>query len=118
METTSGAEAVVERTQIGEQRAPRDGAAPDRNFRFYDSRQKYLLFVNTCAEKSAVADRVAQELPAIHPSPPAVRVFDAGVGDGTVPDRGCAPRQAPRQPQVSRRDARRAKEARRAVVLG
>ena len=61
-----------------------EAAAPDRNFRFYDNRQKYLLFVNTCAEKSAVADRIAQELPNIQPTPPAVRVFDAGVGDGTV----------------------------------
>ena len=61
-----------------------EAVAPDRNFRFYDNRQRYLLFVNTCAEKSAVADRIAQVLPNIHPTPPAVRVFDAGVGDGTV----------------------------------
>jgi SAM-dependent methyltransferase len=56
----------------------------DRNFRFYDNRQKYLLFVNTCSEKWVVAQRVAMELANIHPRPPAVRVFDAGVGDGTV----------------------------------
>ncbi len=56
----------------------------ERNFRFYDNRQKYLLFVNTCSEKGVVADRVAMELANIHPRPPAVRVFDAGVGDGTV----------------------------------
>ena len=31
-----------------------------------------------------VANRVALELGNIHPRPPAVRVFDAGVGDGTV----------------------------------
>ena len=31
-----------------------------------------------------VANRVALELANIHPRPPAVRVFDAGVGDGTV----------------------------------
>ena len=54
------------------------------NFRFYDNRQKYLLFVNTCSEKGVVADRVAMELANIHPRPPAVRLFDAGVGDGTV----------------------------------
>jgi len=60
------------------------GEAPDRNFRFYDNRQKYLLFVNTCAEKIAVAGRIAQELPNIQPTPPAMRVFDAGVGDSTV----------------------------------
>jgi hypothetical protein len=54
------------------------------NFRFYDNRQKYLLFVNTCSEKWVVAQRVGMELANIHPRPPALRVFDAGVGDGTV----------------------------------
>jgi hypothetical protein len=57
---------------------------PQRNFRFFDNRQKYLLFVNTCSEKWEVAHRVGLELGNIHPKPPAVRVFDAGVGDGTV----------------------------------
>lgn len=57
---------------------------PQRNFRFFDNRQKYLLFVNTCSEKWEVANRVGLELTNIHPRPPAVRVFDAGVGDGTV----------------------------------
>jgi hypothetical protein len=56
----------------------------ETNFRFFDNRQKYLLFVNTCSEKWVIADRVTQELANIHPRPPAVRVFDAGVGDGTV----------------------------------
>ena len=60
------------------------GDDPTRNFRFFDNRQKYLLFVNTCSEKWEVADRVGLELANIHPRPPAVRVFDAGVGDGTV----------------------------------
>lgn len=54
------------------------------NFRFYDNRQKYLLFVNTCSEKWVVAQRVGMELANIHPRPPAVRIFDAGVGDGMV----------------------------------
>jgi len=57
---------------------------PQRNFRFFDNRQKYLLFVHTCSEKWVVASRVALELANIHPRPPALRVFDAGVGDGTV----------------------------------
>ena len=39
------------------------GADPQRNFRFFDNRQKYLLFVNTCSEKWVVANRVALELP-------------------------------------------------------
>jgi hypothetical protein len=53
-------------------------------FRFYDNRQKYLAFVNTCNEKSAIARRAIQELSHLRPSPPAMRVFDAGMGDGTV----------------------------------
>jgi hypothetical protein len=57
---------------------------PQRNFRFFDNRQKYLLFVHTCSEKWVVASRVGLELANIHPRPPALRVFDAGVGDGTV----------------------------------
>jgi hypothetical protein len=73
-----------------------DGAAPVRkpepierrdpraNFRFFENRQKYLLFVHTCSEKRVIADRVALEFGSIHPRPPALRVFDAGVGDGTV----------------------------------
>jgi hypothetical protein len=60
------------------------GDDPTRNFRFFDNRQKYLLFVNTCSEKWEIANRVGLELANIHPRPPAVRVFDAGVGDGTV----------------------------------
>ncbi len=56
----------------------------EKNFRFYDNRQKYLLFVTTCGEKWVIADRVNRELANIHPRPPAVRLFDAGVGDGTV----------------------------------
>ena len=58
--------------------------SPSRNFRFFDNRQKYLLFVNTCSEKEVIARRVGMELASIHPRPPAVRVFDAGMGDGTV----------------------------------
>ena len=68
-------------------RAARIGAPADAlstPFRFYDNRQKYLAFVNTCNEKSAVAHRAAQELRHIRATPPAVRIFDAGMGDATV----------------------------------
>ena len=64
--------------------APAGERDPQRNFRFFDNRQKYLLFVNTCSEKWVIASRVALELANVHPRPPALRVFDAGVGDGTV----------------------------------
>ena len=53
-------------------------------FRFYDNRQKYLAFVTACNEKSAIARRAAGELAVLQPTPPAVRLFDAGMGDGTV----------------------------------
>ncbi len=56
----------------------------EKNFRFFDNRQKYLLFVNTCSEKWVVADRISSELVNLKPHPPAVRIFDAGIGDGTV----------------------------------
>jgi hypothetical protein len=63
------------------QGAPGEAATP---FRFYDNRQKYLAFVNTCNEKSAVAQRAALELRHLRPTPPALRIFDAGMGDATV----------------------------------
>jgi hypothetical protein len=59
-------------------------SAPSTPFRFYDNRQKYLAFVNTCNEKSAVAQRAALELRHVKPVPPALRLFDAGMGDATV----------------------------------
>ena len=53
-------------------------------FRFYDNREKYLLFVTTTSEKAVVAERIGRELDHLKPTPPAVRVFDAGTGNGTV----------------------------------
>ncbi len=64
--------------------AQHEVASPEHNFRFFDNRQKYLMFVNTCSEKWVVAGRVDLELANLRPQPPAIRVFDAGVGDGTV----------------------------------
>lgn len=58
--------------------------AEERPFRFYDNRQKYLAFVTTCDEKWRVAERATRELGNLNPQPPALRLFDAGVGDGTV----------------------------------
>src|SRR5947199_3556023 len=66
---------------------PRDGAAAQLDstpFRFYDNRQKYLAFVNTCNEKAVLAARAAKELALVKPTPPALQIFDAGMGDGTV----------------------------------
>ncbi len=64
---------------------PREGSkAAATPFRFYDNRQKYLAFITTCNEKSAIARRAAHEMTLLRPTPPAMRIFDAGMGDGTV----------------------------------
>jgi len=84
--TANGASPLPAETP-GKATSPTSGAAgatSDRPFRFYDNRQKYLTFVNTCNEKWKVAERAARELAHVRPSPPALRVFDAGMGDGTV----------------------------------
>ena len=53
-------------------------------FRFFDNREKYLLFVTTCNEKQVIAERVAMDIKHLRPRLPALRVFDAGMGDATV----------------------------------
>ncbi|AOH86421.1 hypothetical protein AWL63_01570 [Sphingomonas panacis] len=58
--------------------------APEQGFRFYDNRQKYLMFVNTSSEKQIIADRAIKELAGTSPLPPALRLFDGGAGDGTA----------------------------------
>jgi hypothetical protein len=55
-----------------------------RPFRFFDNREKYLMFVTTCGEKWAVAEQVGAEIADLSPQPPALHLFDAGTGDGTV----------------------------------
>jgi hypothetical protein len=88
--TTSSTKGTPTRKPAGKPKKP--GGKPKKQtdkdsetaFRFYDNRQKYLMFVNTCDEKWVVSDRVGKELQHITPRPPAMRVFDAGMGDGTV----------------------------------
>ena len=61
-----------------------DKATQAKAFRFFDNREKYLMFVTTCSEKEDVAARIGRQMDAIEPSGAALRLFDAGVGDGTV----------------------------------
>lgn len=63
---------------------PQTSGQSHEAFRFFDNREKYLMFVTTCSEKAAVAARVGRELRHIRPRDTALRVFDAGMGDGTV----------------------------------
>ena len=76
---TSDAATVTE-TAAGAGKA----AAVGEPFRFFDNREKYLLFVTTTSEKAVVAARIGNELDHLKPTPPALRVFDAGTGNGIV----------------------------------
>ncbi len=72
--------ATIERERAAAE-ATAGGAA---HFRFYDNREKYLLFVTTTNEKAVIAEHVGRELRFVRPRPPALGVFDAGMGDGMV----------------------------------
>ena len=63
---------------------PKPSPPQPKPFRFYDNRQKYLSFVNTTNEKAVVAQRAGRELVGVRPRPPALALFDAGMGDATV----------------------------------
>ena len=51
-----------------------------KNFRFYDNRQKYLLFVTTTNEKNQIADAIRPHVNKIKPQKPGIKIFDAGMG--------------------------------------
>ena len=55
-----------------------------KNFRFFDNRQKYLLFVTTTNEKNKIADNLKPIVQSIKPKHPALKLFDAGMGDGSL----------------------------------
>ena len=55
-----------------------------KNFRFFDNRQKYLLFVTTTNEKNVIADNIHPHIKKIKPTTPALKIFDAGMGDGSL----------------------------------
>lgn len=52
--------------------------------RFFDTRAAYLLFATATTEKAEVAERVGRELDHLHPEPPGIHLFDAGMGDASV----------------------------------
>jgi hypothetical protein len=52
--------------------------------RFFDTRAAYTMFVNATDEKVVVADRIAQEAEKLTLSQPGLRIFDAGMGDGSL----------------------------------
>ena len=60
---------------------------PPEPSRFVNRREKFLLFSTTCSENRAIAQRVGEEFGRIRPQPPALRVFQAGSGDGGLLNR-------------------------------
>merc|ERR1712226_563148 len=56
----------------------------EEKIRFFDSREKYLVFCTTTSEKWRVGERVTAELRKLKPKPPSVNIFDAGLGDAAV----------------------------------
>lgn len=80
IEAQTGAQAGALRSAIRGLPAAR----PATDFRFYDNRQKYLMFVNTTSEKQLIADRALAVMADTRPQPPAMRLLDAGAGDGTA----------------------------------
>lgn len=52
--------------------------------RFFDSRAAYLMFSTATNEKAVVAQRIGEQLEKVRPGESALRVFDAGMGDGSV----------------------------------
>ena len=51
-----------------------------KNFRFFDNRQKYLLFVTTTNEKNKISDALKPIVQNLKPKFPALKIFDAGMG--------------------------------------
>lgn len=52
--------------------------------RFFDTRAAYMMFVTTTDEKIVAAQRIGSELHNLTPTQPALRVFDAGMGDASL----------------------------------
>ena len=54
--------------------------ADDRPFRFFDNREKYLMFVTTCSEKQVAADRIGREVDELaHAAPHVLTILVVGV---------------------------------------
>ena len=52
--------------------------------RFFDDRLTYLSFVTTSNEKNIVADQLSTVIKSIPKEKAALRIFDAGIGDGSL----------------------------------
>ena len=73
-----------ENTEVVKKNSNTENSESDKTKRFYDNRQNYLSFINTTNEKWQIAQRAAKELKYLKPTPPALKLFDAGMGDATI----------------------------------
>ena len=69
-----------ENTEVVKKNSNTENSESDKTKRFYDNRQNYLSFINTTNEKWQIAQRAAKELKYLKPTPPALKLFDAGMG--------------------------------------
>jgi hypothetical protein len=84
MASTRPTSSAPKKKKAAKPAAAKDKSTKKTAFRFYDNRQNYLSFINTCNEKYAIAKRAGHEFQYLHPQPPALRMYDAGMGDATV----------------------------------
>ncbi len=76
---------AADQTSVTSSNSNKNEETPKKGpLRFYDNRQNYLSFINTTNEKWKVAERAAKELTHLKPNPPALRLFDAGMGDASI----------------------------------
>lgn len=64
---------------------PPQGPTSDQDIgRFFDSRSAYMMFTTATNEKAAIANQIGKRLSEIEPGESALRIFDGGMGDGSV----------------------------------
>ena len=64
-----------------------EAAAPGRSMdvaRFFDTRAAYMMFTTATNEKAVVAGRIGDEIELVQPRGHALKLFDAGMGDGSL----------------------------------
>lgn len=75
---------VASKEVLMEIRESETSVRPYRAHEYHDARQKYHLFANTCNEKWVIAERCYDAISDIDIKPPALRIFDASLGNGIV----------------------------------
>ena len=75
---------VATREVLRKIRESETSVRPYRGHEYNDERQKHHLLANTCNEKWVIADRCYAAVSDIKINPPALRIFDGGLGNGII----------------------------------